>query len=408
MSLTLFGLDNNSSSAQNKSFEPIIVKDNSGLSDDEVREISQQQDAQLKEKISIKEVFNATDEKGKVDLSKIQAPWEELSPSPKTNDWIQTNSGEWFKGKIKAMFNDKLEFDSAEIGLHTFNFANVKQIKSYQIISTNIEELASFSGILRLKDNKLTIINGDTSYDFDKNQIVSFAKAGELERDYWSGKITASLDIRSGNKNQFDFTTQVNFNRRTDSSRLRLDYLGRISKVEKEEIANDHRMNEKYDVYLTRDFFWTPLFSEYYRNRFQNIDAQYTVGLGIGYSILNKSKLQWDVSGGPALLNTSYYEVEEGADNSSSSTSLRLSTVIEYDLSSRIDLKYSYQLTATNKESGVYKHHMVFTLENEITSWLDLDLTGIWDYTKEPQKDADGVEPLQDDYQFLVGLGVDF
>lgn len=373
--------------SEDKKFAPIVIKDSSGLSDESVREIAQ---------------------KKEITSSKLQASWEELSPSPKTDDWIQTKSNEWFKGKIKAMFDDELEFESDEIGLYSFDFDDIKQIKSHTIISTNIEDAASFSGVLRLKDNNLTIINGESSYDFERYQIVSFARAGDMERDYWSGKISASLDVRSGNKNQFDFTTQANLNRRTDSTRLRLDYLGRVTKVEKIQIANDHRFNQKYDVYLTRNFFWTPLFSEYYKNKFLNIDAQYTIGLGLGYTIIRKKRFEWDISGGPALLSTSYSEVENNTEDSSSSASLQLSTVISYDFSSQTDLKYNYQLTATDKKSGVYKHHMVFTLENELTSWLDIDLTAIWDYTKEPEKDASGVEPLKDDYQFLVGLGVSF
>lgn len=398
----------NNSSQKNENFEPIVVKDNSGLSDDEVRKLVANNDALKKQKVSIREVFEVTDKDGKVDISKIQLSWKDLSPTPKKYDWIQTKGGEWFKGEIKAMFDENLEFDSDEVGLYTFDFDDVKQIKSYHIISTNIEELASFSGVLRLKDNNLTIINGDTTYNFEKNQIVSFAKAGDLERDYWSGKVSISMDIRSGNKNQLDYSAQVNFNRRTDSTRLRLDYLGRISNVEEIEIANDHRINAKYDVYLTRDFFWTPVYGEYYRNKFQNIDYQYTLGIGIGYTILDQNKLEWDVSGGPGLLKTYYGDVAIGEEEKASSGSLQLSTVVEYEFSSEIDLKYNYQLTYTDDESGKYKHYMVFTMENEITKWLDFDVTGIWDYTKKPEKDASGIEPLKDDYQLLVGLGIDF
>jgi len=400
-------IENNVTQAT-KEFEPVVVKDNSGLSDAEVREIVQKKDEQEKQKVSIKEVFEVTDQAGEVDLSKIQKSWEELSPTPKKCDWIQTKSLEWFKGEIKAMFDESLEFDSDEIGLYSFDFADIKQIKSFHIISTNIEGLASFSGILRLEDNNLTIINGENSYNFTKDQIVSFAKAGAMERDYWSGKISASIDIRSGNKNQSDYTVQGTLNRRTNSSKLRLDYLGRISHVEDIEIANDHRANGKYDVYLTRDFFWTPFFGEYYRNEYQNIEYQYTFGLGIGYTLIDRKKLEWDISAGPALLRTNYKEVEDGEEASASSISMQLSTIIDYKLSSKIDLKYNYQLTLTDKNSGLYKHHMLFTMENEVTKWLDIDLTAIWDYTKEPEKDASGVQPLKDDYQLLVGFGVDF
>lgn len=405
--------ENNSTSESNISteqtdYEPIIVKDTSGLSDDEVRAIVKQKDSLKTQKVSIKDVFEATDEKGKVDISQIQRPWKELSPSPKKFDWVQTKGGEWFKGEIKAMFDDELEFDSDEMDLYTFDFEDVKQIKSFQIISTNIEGLASFSGILRLKDNNLTIINGANTYNFKRSQIVSFAKSGKKERDNWSVKVTASGDIRSGNSNQADLAIQATIKRRTNNTRVQLDYLGRISRVEDIETSNDHRGNIKYDRYLKRNFFWTPFYGEYYKNKLQNIDHQYTLGFGIGYTIIDKKKLEWDISAGPGFFKTYYVEVEEESSLESSSISLQLSTLIDYELSSAIDLKYNYQLTLTQKDAGLYKHHMVLTMENEITKWLDFDINAIWDYTKEPEKDASGVEPLKDDYQLLLGLGVDF
>lgn len=405
----IFGenIDNNSSDALPN--EPIIIEDTSGLSDDEVRELAKETDTDKQSnKISIKEVIDAIDEKGKVDISKIQSSWEELSPKPKKYDWIQTKSEEWFKGDIKAMYDDELEFDSDEIGLYTFDFEDVKQIKSYHIMSTNIEGIASFDGLLRFKDNNLTIIQGDTTYSFKRAQIVSFAKSGDREINYWSGKITLSFDMRTGNKEQFDYTAKASINRRTDKTRLRLDYLGRISNVDNTETANDHRINEKFDVYLTRNFFVTPLFSEYYQDAFQNIESQYTAGIGLGYTIINDKHLEWDLSGGPAFIKTNYIAVAADEDTSSSSASFEISSRVEYEISKKSDISFDSKFTFTGKESGKYKHHMVLVLENELLTWLDFDITGIWDYTDIPEKDDLGISPLKDDYQLLFGLGVEF
>lgn len=405
----LFGenLDTNSSEALPN--DVIVIEDSSGLSDDEIREVATETDTYKKtKKVSISEVVEAVDEKGKVDVSKLQSPWENLSPTPKKYDWIQTKSGEWFKGNIKAMYDDSLEFDSDEIGLYSFDFEDVVQIKSYNIMSTNIEDLASFTGLLRFKDNSLTIIQGDTTFNFKREQIVSFAKSGDRELNYWSGKITLNLDIRHGNKNQFDYTAKGYLNRRTSDTRLRFDYLGRVSNVEDVETANDHRLNEKFDVYLTRNFFWTPLFSEYFHDKFQNIEAQYTVGVGLGYTIVKTSKLEWDISGGPAYKRTNYYEVSDAEDESVSSPSLEISTILEYELSKTNDIKFNAKMTFTDEANGRYNHHMVLSLENELLSWLDFDVTAIWDRMQKPEADMDGNIPKLDDYQFLLGLGVEF
>jgi putative salt-induced outer membrane protein YdiY len=404
------GLDVNSTTSIEKTEvnSLIIIKDKSGLSDDAVRAIANQNDKNDKKTLSIKEVFEATDSNGTVDVAKIQKKWEALSPHPDKFDWLQTKTGEWFKGEIKALYDDKLEFDSEEIGLYTFDLDDIMQIKSYYIISVNIENLALFPGIIRLKDEKLKIIQGENEYEFERKDIVSFAPDGEYERNFWSGKVTVSLDIRNGNTTQYDFSSKVNLQRRTAKSRLSFDYLGRKTSKNDEETANDHRLNEKFDIYLSRHFFWTPLFSEYYTDKYKNIDTQFTAGIGVGYTLVDTKDTEWSISGGPAFLYTKYYTVF--ADNSidTFSPALELSTKYELELNKITDITYDYKLTYADENAGVYKHHMVLTIENELTSWLDLDFTGVWDYTREPEEAANGTYPVKSDFQLLIGLGIEF
>jgi len=364
----------------------VKVKDTSGLTEDEVRQVAKKIDQQEKK----------------------TTRWEELSPTPIKSDWVETKSGEWFRGKIKGCYNEKLEFDSDEVGVYTFDFDDIKVIKSYQILSVNIENLASISGIVRLNGDKLTIIQGDKKYVFPKSQIVSFAPDAKLERNLWSGEITFNFDIRSGNIHQADYAAQFNLKRRTATSILVFDYLGRISSKDGEEIANDHRVNEKYDRYLTRYFFWTPVFSEYYTDKYKNIKDQVTLGLGVGYTIIDTKDTQWSVSGGPASIYTRYYTVEAGKSTSDYSPALELSTKFERALSKITDFTYNSKFTFSDKSAGYYKHHMLFLFENELLSWLDLDVTGIWDYVNKPTESSSGAVPKKNDYQLLLGFSVEF
>jgi len=399
---------NSSKDVERPSDNVIVVKDNSGLSADEVRQKAKESDKKKVAKVSVSDVVKALDEKGQVDISKLQERWKDLSPTPVAYDWVQTKSGEWFKGEIKALFDDKLEFDSDEIGLYTFDFKDVVRIKSYHIISVNIENLASFPGILRLKGDDLTIIQGENKYEFKRQDIVSFAPDGKYERNFWSGKASLGLDFRRGNSNQYDYSAQINVQRRTSMSRLTFDYLGRTSAKDDVETANDHRLNQKYDRYLTRHFFWTPVFSEIYTDKYKNVDQQLTLGLGVGYTIIDTKKTTWSVSGGPAFLYTKYVTVEAGKTIDTFSPALEVSTKYEIEVNDITDITYSYKLTYSDQAAGRYKHHMLLTLENELTSWLDLDITGVWDYILEPEKSADNTIPNKSDYQLLIGFGIEF
>ena len=46
-------------------------------------------------------------------------------------DWIELTSGEWLKGEIKSMQNDKLEFDSDKLGLLTLDWEDVRQVRAH-------------------------------------------------------------------------------------------------------------------------------------------------------------------------------------------------------------------------------------------------------------------------------------
>lgn len=387
----------------------MVVKDESGLSDEAVRQKAKEEDVKKKEKkVNIEDVVENIDDQGNIDISKIQKKWEELSPTPLKYDWVKSKSGEWFKGEIKALFDNKLEFDSDEIGLYTFDFEDVVEIKSYNIISVNIENLATFPGIMRMKENKITIVQGEHSYEFERKDVISFAPDGEYERNYWSAKVSFSYDVRKGNTNQTDYSAKGNIKRRTADSRLTFDYLGRVSVKNGAETSNDHRLSQKYDIYLARHYFWTPLSSEYYTDPYKNINIQLTAGVGVGYTLYDKKDFEWSISAGPAAVFSNYVTVTDVETNNVFSPALEVSTKLDMELTSITDLKYSYKMTLTDKNAGHYKHHMLITFENELLSWLDFDITSVWDYIETPVKAADGHIPQKSDFQLLFGIGIEF
>ena len=401
----------------------IKVKDTSGLSEEDVQQIAKEVDQAESEAIIEEEnkkkkamvPFRVVPEKKKT-------VWENLSPTPTEYDWIELKSGEWLKGKFKAMYEKELEFDSKEMKLQTFNFDKIKQLRTYRIVTVNIgvkherdaglfglrQTTIEVTGILRLDGQTVTIIRGDGPLEFKRKQIISIVYGGEHEYEYWSGKITFGLDIRRGNNEKMDYTTIAKLQRRSSKTRLQIDYIGNIFNAKESETANNHRINESFNVLLTKNFYYTPIFSEYYRDKYQNISDQITLGIGIGYIFIDTKKVDWDISGGPAILYTQYDTVEEGKDKSSKTGALELSTRYDIEITKKIDFLFNYKLTISRDDTGSYKHHIVSTLENEITTWLDIDITAIWDYTHRPQPNEDKTVPEQNDIQLLVSVGVDF
>ncbi len=386
----------------------IEVKDTSGLSDNAVRAKAKKKDAQDSKKVSIAAIVNVANTDGTVDIKKLQALWEEQSPTPNGHDWIQSKSGEWFKGRIKAMFNDKLDFDSSEVGLYEFDFENISQIKSYNLISVNIDGLALFTGVIRVKDDKITIIQGDDEFTFLTSQIISFAHEGDSDFDNLSGKGSINFNHQEGNTNQSDFTARLKLQRRTAETRLSLEYTGNISYADGIETKNNHRISESFDIFLSRRLYWTPLFSEYYRNEYQNIHTQITSSIALGYRFIDEKNIRWEISSGPGVIYTEYDSLYAGRKNNRIAPTLVTRTDLEFDITNDIAFLWDYQFLFTEKKSGKYRHHMVTSLELDLTQWLSVNLSYVWDHLEVPEKDANGDTPYRDDHQTMMGIGIDF
>ncbi|MBE9559982.1 MAG: DUF481 domain-containing protein [Proteobacteria bacterium] len=333
-------------------------------------------------------------------------PW---LPAAKEFDWVQLTSGEWLKGEIKSMYNKSLEFDSDKLDLLEIDWEDVKYLKSYRSSNVNIEGREPLTGSLQISGDKVTITDGEDVQEFARHDLISLTPAGDREADLWALKFTLGVNLRSGNTDQLDYNAKFNAKRRTARSRFILDYIGNISKTGDEagnliETINNHRLSASTNKYATRYFFYTPLFAEYYRDPFQNIDQRATVGIGLGYTILDTGRFEWNVNGGPAYVSTRYISVLPGEEQKVDAGALVFGTDFDAELTSALDFIFKYKIQASKPEAGGYTHHIIATFENEITGSLDFDVSLLWDRISQPATDSGGNTPEPDDYRLTVGV----
>jgi len=330
-------------------------------------------------------------------------------PSAVDYDWVQLTSNEWLKGEIKGMYKDSLEFDSDKLDLLNIDWDDVKILRSHRVNNVNIEGVGATSGILEVTDDSLDIINDYEDQTYERSQLISFAPGGKREADLWAIKATISIDLKQGNTDQLDYTAKANIKRRGSVTRFTMDYLGNISKTNGGdgslvETINNHRLNATYDYYKTRYFFYTPVFAEYYRDPFTNIDSRITLGAGLGYTVIDDGRTELSFSGGPAFIKTNFVSVAVGENTSESTPAAVLRTNYDYELSKTIDFIARYNIQVGNKDSGGYTHHIILTMENEITGSLDFDTSFIWDRTAHPTQAEDGTSPEPNDYRVTFGI----
>jgi len=337
-----------------------------------------------------------------------QAEWEPPPPMPDEFDWVQLVSGEWLKGEIRAMYQESMEFDSEELDLLSLDLEDIRVIRSAQRLAVRFSGDRIARGKLLLDGDSVTMIDGEAQQRVTREYILTITREAQRRRDYWSGDVTLGGNFRSGNSDQTELSTAVTLKRRTVESRVTFDYLANLTRNNGVESSNNHRLKLNWDRFMSDRFFLRPLFGEWYRDPFQNIESRYTVGTGAGYQLIDTGKTDWSVFAGPAYQATNFFQVEEGAAQSEGAWALSLGTDYETELTKWLDFEYGFSANITSEAAGRYNHHMVGTLEFDLVGSLELDVSLVWDRIESPKPNADGSIPEKDDYRLILGLGYDF
>ena len=334
--------------------------------------------------------------------------WYPHSKNAGNFDWVQTTSGEWIKGELVAMYDEVLEFDSEEFEDLTLDWEDVAEIHSAQVMNVGLLGRRQAVGLLHMLGDRVTVTSGVAIQEFKRWEVLTITAGEPKERNYWSVKIFTGLILRTGNSFVRETNLQASVKRRTVRDRIQLDVVGNQNVTDHEEIADNHRASMKWDKFVSNKFFMQPIFAEYFRDPFQNIDRKMTAGVGAGYQLIDSKKIEWQVSGGPGYQETKFSGVEAGQPERESTPALVMLTDSEWDITKNIDFDGSYRVQFVNEASGAYTHHMLVSLETDITQMIDFDVSWIWDRVQEPQPRADGSVPAQDDFRTTVGLTFEF
>lgn len=322
-------------------------------------------------------------------------------------DWIQLKSGEWLKGKIKAMQERKFEFDSEEMELQTFDWKNIRQVRSPHINDLLYGERKMATGPISITPEQVTV-GGAEPLTFPRNELQSITPGGAKERNHWAGKVTAGLSLSSGNTKTVDYNASVNLQRRTPDTRFGLNYLGNLSSVNDVQSASNERASAEFDYWLSRRLYLVVPYVEYFSDPFQNIERRVTGNIGLGYDLVDRPALEWNITAGPAYQYTWFDSVPDGEADSQGAAALVFSSRFDWEITRRIDLLLEYRSQYTRRELGETFHHWVSTLSIDLTKRFELDVSFIWDRTQNPKPESDGTIPNQNDIRLIVGLGVRF
>ena len=337
-------------------------------------------------------------------------PWQPTAPEglPADFDWIRLPSDEWLKGKILSMYDGKLEFDSKELGVHTFDFADIKEVRTSRVVQVGLADREPVTGRLILLDAAARVVAEAGETAFNRSEILTIVVGAKREIDYWSGYANVGGTIRSGNSDQVDYTARIGTVRRSVRDRAGIDYIGNITRISSADTSNNHRVTLGWDRFLGKRLFLNLVGLEWYRDPFQNVADRWTVTAGIGYEVVDTARTTWSVTAGPAWQSTDWKSVPPGDDATASSVALRLGTRFDHEFTKSIDFYTHYNAFFTDEASGSYTHHLDTGLKIELGSDFDVNASWVWDHVQDPSPLEDGSFPRKDDTRLVFGLGWSF
>ncbi|WP_254304040.1 YdiY family protein [Shewanella sp. VB17] len=318
-------------------------------------------------------------------------------------DWVQLTSSEVLKGTIKSLNDDELEFKSKDLGTTDIDWEDIKVLKSRSIVSVGFTDLTTKTGTLYIKDGR-TYIGGE---EFDRTQIMTIIEGGQTEANYWSSEVSLGANFYSGNTDQIDYTASAEAIRRTTQSRYSLKYDSAYTKSEDETTADNQKLNTKFNWYISKRMFFTPIDATITIDPIKNIAYQVNLGLGLGYDIIDNNDTTWSISAGPGYTYTQFENVAPGESDNEGSPSLKVLNEYDTEITSDIDFYAKYEINYLNELSGGYTHNAEAKFSIELTDMLDLDLRYIWDHINKPQADNNNIFPEQNDYRFIIQLSLD-
>ena len=335
-------------------------------------------------------------------------PLEDEGGGTRSWDWVQLKSGEWLKGKITRMYDEKLFFDSDEFDDVSVDWGDVASLIPAGPVICRFEGRRTVTGELLMRAGHVRIKTGSRVIEARREEVLSMLPGTGTGADFWSGRASLSLSTRSGNTRQTDLTIRGETMRQTSLTRFKASYTGEFSSVSNDATANSHRVPASFDVFLTGRFFVTVPTAQFFTDRFQNIQSRLSAGVGAGYEIIDIPTVLWDVSAGVGYQNTIYESVAVGADSSENDTTVGVGTKVEFDLPRGIEWDNSYKVQLVVSDIGKTNHHAESILSFDIWGPLEFDLSFLFDRVEDPVPDAEGVSPESNDYRLTAGLALDF
>lgn len=326
------------------------------------------------------------------------------------DDWVKMKSGEWFRGKLKVIYEDTVEFDSDEVGLIKLDWDDIAQVRTSGIKAIKFTDQSTVVSRLLMRDQWLYLVTpkGDIFAKYPRDSMLTVASPSTHELDLWNAEIELGATFQSGNTDSVSISAIIDAKRRSVDSRNWIRYIGMYNETNEEVVEDNHRLTYTLDLFLTSSAYLRPLYTEVSSNKLTNVKYKVTVASGGGYYFTDTDLQSFTMGASLGYQHTAFDAAEPGTSASASSAVFLLNANYERELTSRIDFSFDYELQIVNQESGSNLHFLDTGFDIELINDLDFSAHMIATHTAKPAPDQNGITPEQTDTSMIFGLTYEF
>jgi hypothetical protein len=341
-------------------------------------------------------------------LSSGAPRWYPGEMKPAKWDWVLLNTGEWIKGTIDGIRNDRMEFDSDKFDDLQIKMKDV--VRTYSVTRNTFvfTEQRVVIGVGKITRDSVVIEKESGPEVYPRQELISLAVGDRTEWKLWSGKTSLGISSSSGNTSQLNANIQASLRRQGAFLRLDTLYYGNFGQSNGETNVDNQRMSFQADLFVKDRFFLIPAVIEYYTDAFANIDFRVRPGAGMGYQIAQKTNVDWEVTVLGQYQYLSFISTAVGEPTTSGSFAVSAATKATWDITGDITLDINYALTLPTSGDSKLDQQATVSLEIDITKYLTVNSTLNWTRIGSPQQQANGAIPEKDDLAMSVGLGFNF
>lgn len=324
-------------------------------------------------------------------------------------DWVLTASDERFGGSVVRMRDGTLRFESDELGNVNIDWTDVVAYRSTDVAAYVTTNLATHVGTARMNPGgPLVIATGEGPVELRSESVESIVM-GKDELDHWKFTTDLGLNLVLGTIDQASFGSNTRLTREDALTRFELIHAASYGLTEGTEAVNHQWGTAELQVLLSGRFFASAIQVNLGYDLFQNIAFRGSAGAGVGYEILQGGP-EWTISLLGLYQYTAFDEVEPGRAAESQGAGPGIDTRFEWDVigEDRLHVIFTHRTRIVISRQGLESSNFRTSLglSSELTSHLDVNVTGTWDRVLDPEPLQDGTNPQADTFTVVVGLGL--